>query len=343
MSIKRLSWGIIGTGVIAKKFASELPHSRTGHLAAVGSRTRESAGRFADMFPGTRPHGSYEELLADADVEAVYIATPHPDHPRLTILAAEAGKHVLCEKPAALNRADAVAAIEAARRHRVHFMEAFMYRCHPRTARIAELIAGGAIGTVKFIEATFSFCFEEADEDRVFAPQLGGGGILDVGCYTTSIARMVAGAAAGKPVAEPVKVAGAAILAPTGVDAVATALLEFPGGIYAQLACGVALERRNDLLVQGDNGSLAVREFWNPPGPIQIFNPDGTLRETVETDSNPYKYAIEADAFADSIDAPERTPVTIEDTLGNMETLDRWREEVQVFYPAEGASARTHS
>lgn len=338
MSTQLLRWGILGTGNIARKFASELPHAHSGRLAAVGSRTSESAARFAADFPGVRPVEGYEALLADSEVDAVYIATPHPDHARLAILAAEAGKHVLCEKPAALNRPDAMVAIEAARRQGALFMEAFMYKCHPRTARIAQLVSEGAIGRVRLIEASFCFAAGFHEESRLSSPELGGGGILDVGCYTVSVARMIAGAAQGRPFAEPVRVEGVAIPAPTGVDAAAGALLEFPAGILAQLTCGVSLSRPADLRIFGDEGSMEVPTFWNPPGPIEIRNLDGSLRESISTDSNPWKYAIQADAFAAAISAPETAPVPTEDTLGNMEVLDLWRQRIAVAYPSEAGT-----
>ncbi|MEI6339763.1 MAG: Gfo/Idh/MocA family oxidoreductase, partial [Verrucomicrobiota bacterium] len=191
----RLSWGILGTGSIARKFASELPRSQTGVLAAVGSRTQESAEKFAADYPGIRAHASYEALLADPGVQAVYISTPHPQHAQWAMAAAEAGKHILCEKPLTLNYPEAMVVVEAARRHNVFLMEAFMYRCHPRTARIAELVREGAIGTVRLIRANFSFACAFNPESRLFSNALGGGGILDVGSYTASIVRLLAGAA----------------------------------------------------------------------------------------------------------------------------------------------------
>lgn len=338
MNTHSLSWGIIGTGTIAQKFASELPHSRLGRLRAVGSRRLETARQFSEKFDGIRAHGSYEDLLADPHIEAVYISTPHQEHARWAILAAEAGKHVLCEKPAALNHADAMVAIEAARRNGVLFMEAFMYRCHPRTKRLAELIAGGIIGRVHFIQATFSCRCEYNPSSRLFDPEYGGGGILDLGCYTTSVTRLIAGAAAGKSLAEPITVEGVAIPRPTGVDAMGCALMKFPDDLLAQVTCGNACQQHNDLRVSGETGTLFVREFWNPPGPMQIFNLDGSLRETIETDANPYKYALQADAFAVAIEDPSKAPVTIEDTLGNMRVLDHWRESAKITFPPESVS-----
>lgn len=330
-----LKWGILGTGAIARKFASELPHSATGRLVAVGSRSAESAADFVGKFPGTRPCATYEALLADPEVEGVYISTPHPQHAEWAIAAAEAGKHILCEKPLTLNHAEAMVVVEAARRNGVFLMEAFMYRCHPRTARIAELIREGAVGRVRLIRATFSFAATFNPERRLFSNALGGGGILDVGCYTASIARLVAGAAVGKPYADPTEVKGAAVFCETGVDSVAVADLKFPGDILAQLSCGVGLTQADDLEVYGEAGSMTVAKFWNPPGPIRIRNHQTGEISEIESDENPYKYAMEADAVALSLPAKECPAMSWGDSLGNMRTLDAWREAIRLSYASE--------
>lgn len=336
---ERLSWGILGTGSIARKFASELPFSQTGHLRAVGSRTREAADRFASDFPGVRAHAGYEALLADPEVQAVYISTPHPQHAEWAIATAEAGKHILCEKPLALNLAEAMVVVEAARRRGVFLMEAFMYRCHPRTDRIAELVRTGAIGRVQLIRAAFSFASRYNAEGRIFSNALGGGGILDVGCYTASVARLVAGAAVGQPFLDPLEVAGTAVLCPTGVDTVAVATLKFPGDILAQLSCGVTLRQEADLEVHGEEGVLRVPGFWNPPGPIHVHRYEGNRDEVIETEANPHKYALEADAVARALPHQESRQVSWADTLGNMRVLDLWRRAAGVVYEAETLQA----
>jgi len=338
----KISWGILGTGSIAKKFASELPFSRTGSLVAVGSRSQESADHFATVFPGVRAHASYAALLADPNVDAVYLATPHPQHTQWAIAAAEAGKHVLCEKPLALNAPDAMVVIEAARRQGVTLMEAFMYRCHPRTAKIAEVIGAGRLGRIQFIRANFSFAAGYNPESRIFNNALGGGGILDVGCYSVSVARFVAGAAVGEAFLNPEEVRGDAVLCPTGVDGMAAATLKFPGGILAQVSCGVTVRMAADLEVYGEKGSLTVPTFWNPPGPIHLHLYEKDEKEILETDKNPYKYALEADAFARAITNPEEIVVRAADTLGNMVTLDRWRAAAGVHYEAEKDDATEH-
>ncbi|MBV9229101.1 MAG: Gfo/Idh/MocA family oxidoreductase, partial [Chloroflexi bacterium] len=203
---RTLTWGIIGTGRIAGIFANGIAESKTGTLLAVGSRTQASADKFGETWNVERRYGSYAALLADSDVQAVYIATPHPLHAEWAIKAAEAGKHVLCEKPIALNHAEAMAIIEAALRHDVFLMEAFMYRCHPQTAKLIELVRSGVIGKVRVIQASFSFHTTFRPESRLLNNALGGGGILDVGGYCASMARLIAGAAVGKDFADPTRV-----------------------------------------------------------------------------------------------------------------------------------------
>lgn len=189
----RLRWGIIGTGNIASKFAQQLPFSRTGMLAAVGSRSAASAQAFAQRFGVPHHHGSYEELLADEGVDAVYIATPHPQHARWVMRAAESGKHVLCEKPLAINRAQGAAAIETARRHDVFLMEAYMYRCLPQTDLLVKLVCEGVVGRVHHIQAAAAFAAAFNPNSRIYANDQAGGGILDVGGYPVSMARLLAG------------------------------------------------------------------------------------------------------------------------------------------------------
>jgi predicted dehydrogenase/aryl-alcohol dehydrogenase-like predicted oxidoreductase len=334
-----LNWGILGTGSIARKFAAELPHSLTGRLVAVGSRSARNAAAFAAKFPGTRPHASYKALLADPEIQAVYISTPHPQHAEWAIAAAETGKHILCEKPLTLNHAEAMVVVEAARRHGVFLMEAFMYRCHPRTEKIAELVREGAVGKVRLLRASFGFAAGYNPESRLFNNALGGGGILDVGCYVTSVARFVAGAATGSAFADPVEVRGSAIVCETGVDTVAVATLKFPGDILAELSCGVGLRQSNDLEIFGEEGMISVPSFWCPPGPILVHKYPSEETLTVETDATPHKYALEADAVARALPKLESAAMSWDDTLGNMRTLDAWREAAEISYRSEAPDA----
>ena len=342
----KLAWGIIGTGAIAKTFARGLAPSTTGDLVAVGSRTQEKADAFGDEFDVDRRYGSYEALLADPDVRAVYICTPHPMHAEWAIKAAEAGKHILCEKPITLNYPEAMAVIEAARRNDVFFMEAFMYRCHPQTAKLVELIRDKAIGEVRLIKAAFSFHAGFNPEGRLLNNALGGGGILDVGCYTTSVSRLIAGAARGKDFAEPIDIKAMGKIGDvTRVDEYAVAILRFPGDIIAEIATGVQLNQDNSLRIFGAAGSIYVPAWWNPgsePGKSSIFvtrqgQPDEEI--VVEFDRGVYTY--EADTVAANI-ANRQAPspaMSWEDTLGNVRTTDEWRLAIGMVYDIEQPTA----
>ena len=339
----RLAWGILGTGAIARAFAKALAGSEAGQLVAVGSRSKDTAEAFGSQFGIACRHGSYEEFLADPRVQAVYIATPHPMHAEWTIKAAEAGKHILCEKPLALNYPEAMASVEAARRNDVFLMEAFMYRCHPQTARLVELIRSKAIGEVCLVQATFSFAGPANEEARLLKNALGGGGILDVGCYCLSIARLIAGVAQGKEFAEPVELTGCGKLHPTtGADEWAIASLKFPGGIVAQLSTGVRLQQENVVRIYGSEGSIFLADPFVPArdgGTVRIVvrkRGQSEPQEIVVQSKLPL-YAIEADSVAAHI-AERQAPspaMTWEDSLGNMKSLDRWRQTVGVVYDVE--------
>ncbi|GCE25360.1 oxidoreductase [Dictyobacter alpinus] len=332
-----LTWGILGAGNIAGVFARGLTNSKTGKLLAVGSRTQESADRFGDTWNVPRRYNSYEALLADSDVQAVYISTPHPMHAEWAIKAAEAGKHILCEKPIALNHADAMAIIEAAQRHDVFLMEAFMYRGHPQMQKLVELIHTGAIGDVRIIQATFAFRAGFNAEGRLFKNELGGGGILDVGCYCTSLARLVAGAATGKSFADPTQVKATGHIGDVShVDEYTVASLAFPGGIVAQLLTGVQVNAENEVRIYGTEGSITIPAPWNP-GAGQttkvIVKRHGEVSEyTFETED---LYGVEADTVAAHIEERQSPTMSWEDTLGNMRTLDQWRAALGLTYATE--------
>lgn len=341
-----LGWAVLGAGRIARVFSSALPGSRTGRLVAVASRSQASADKFGDEFnldPSAR-HATYEALLNDDRVDAVYIATPHPMHAEWTIKCLEAGKHVLCEKPMTLNAHDVTALVQTAREQQRLLMEAFMYRCHPQTAKLVELIRSGAIGEVRSIEA--AFCFNTGKvhpESRLYDPMLGGGGILDVGCYPMSLARLVAGAAAGKPFLDPVEVKATGVLCETGVDVVAAAALKFPSGVVARIATGVLVGESNTATVYGSEGSITVHTPWIPlkdGGTVTMtLRRNGKDPEAVEVTTDKPLYAFEIDAAGDAIAAgklePEPPAMTWADTLGNIAALDRWRQEIGLTYPHE--------
>jgi len=337
----RLAWGILGAGGIAGAFAKGVQSSKSGTLVAVGSRSKEKAEKFGTEHKIPNRHGSYEALLADPAVKAVYIATPHPQHAEWAIKAARAGKHLLIEKPVALNYAQAIAIFEAAKLNDVFVMEAFMYRCHPQMKKVVELIKEKAIGEVRLIQATFSFHAGFSADSRLFSNELGGGGILDVGCYATSFSRLVAGAAQGKDYADPLEVRGAGFVGTTGVDEWAAATLKFAGNIIAQVATGVSLNQDNSARVYGSEGRIIVKDPWIPArdgGTVSIeLHRNGKPVEEIKIETNVGLYGLEADTVAANLEKREAREMSWGDTLGNMKTLDLWRQSIGQQYEQEKA------
>lgn len=333
-----LRWGLIGTGWIAEKLALAVNETSSGVLAAVGSRNSETAHAFAARHGIPRAHGSYAALLEDPEVDVIYISTPHPLHAEWAIAALRAGRHVLCEKPLTMNAADAERVVAAARDAGVFLMEAFQYRCHPFLARMRDIISSGEIGTVGLIESVFGFHRPFDAEHRMFNRALGGGGILDLGCYPVSISRALAGAALGRPFADPTDIVGLARLSETtGVDLVATANLKFENGLLASLSCGPSLPQDSRVRVFGELGMLEIAsKSWHAPvTPVElrVTLEDGATRTEI-CDPPLSIYAIEADSVASAIRAgqTESHHMTLDDTLGNMRALDLWLDAAGVRY-----------
>ena len=339
MTDHKLRWGIIGTGNIASRFASQVPTSATNEVVAVGSRSLESANSFADKWDIANRHGSYDDLLADEAVEAVYIATPHPMHVEWAIKAAEAGKHVLCEKPLAINRAWAEAMIEAAVRNDVFLMEAYMYRCLPQTKLITQLVRDGEIGAVHQIQATFAFAAGYRPESRIFADDLAGGGILDVGGYPVSMARLIAGAAIGQPYAEPAAVNAVGHVGETGADEWTVATLFFDGGVTAQVSTGVRLADRNQVRIYGSKGYLQVDDPWfggdGKPNKVVLHKVGEEPRELSAEPALIYTAEAEAVQAAIASGAQEAPEMSWADTLGNLTVQDQWRAAIGQQYASE--------
>jgi predicted dehydrogenase len=323
---EKIRWAILSTGHIAGVFAGELSQSRTGRLVAVGSRTLASAKSFARRFGIQKAYGSYGQLLQDPSVEAVYIATPHPFHARWTMAAAKAKKHVLCEKPLAMNAIEAQGIIRAARANRVFLMEAFMYRCHPQTEKVVQLIRDDAIGKVRMIHASFSLNRPFDPKHRLFSKALGGGGILDIGLYPVSFSRLVAGAACGKHFVEPLEIKGAGHIGKTGVDEWAVAILKFPGEIFAEVRCSTRVEGETAARVYGTQGYLTLFAPWHPTSRILLQKGWKNKPREIRVKSDKGVYAWEADKVGEAIRAGRRecSAMSWQDSLGNMRILDRW-------------------
>lgn len=326
MTSKIIRWGILGTGNIAQQFATALQSLDDAQIAAVGSRTQASANSFGERFAVPRRHASYEALAADPDVDIVYIATPHALHMDNTIVCLNAGKAVLCEKPFAINRAQAEAAIRVAREKKCFLMEAMWTRFIPAVRQATDWIAAGAIGEVRMVQASFGF---RDDSPSLFDPTLGGGSLLDVGIYPITIAHL----AFGRP---PARIETMATLGRNGVDEQAAVLLGYDGGEMAVLSSAIRTQTPTDAYILGTEGMISLHDtFWNATR-VSLQRPD----EPAQTKSfahacNGYEYeAQEAHACLragqlESNTMPHRV------TLEIMETLDAIRAKWGLRYPME--------
>jgi predicted dehydrogenase/aryl-alcohol dehydrogenase-like predicted oxidoreductase len=334
-----IRWGIIGPGAIAHNFADGLAESSSGRLVAVAGRNAARRDSFADRYAiDTALRFEDAAALAASDaVDAIYIATPHPAHAQLSVLALRAGKAVLCEKPAGLNAAEVIAVTEVAAQTGRFLAEGFMYRCHPQIARVLQIIRAGEIGQLTHIQSRFGFHAGFDATSRLYDPALGGGGILDVGSYPVSLVRLIAGAAQGLPFAEPLTFRATGVLAETGVDAVAQAMMTFASGLTAEIACAVARQMDNRAIIEGTNGRIVIDDPWVPgrnKGPS-----DATIHVTVggktrtETLRHPEMlFAFEAEAASRAIAAGlQKIPhpgSSWADSIGTAHLQDCWRAEI---------------
>jgi predicted dehydrogenase len=313
----RIRWGVLSTADIGRK--AVIPGLRRGELCevvAISSRDPSRAAAVAAELGIPKAHGSYEELLADPDIDAIYNPLPNHLHMPWTIRALESGKHVLCEKPIGLNAREAEELLAQSRRHpRLKVMEAFMYRHHPQWQRAHELVRGGAIGRLRTVHSFFSYFKTDADNIRN-RKDIGGGGMLDIGCYCISVARFLWNA-------EPVRALGLVEYDPElGIDRLASGVLAFPDG-SATFTCATQLVPYQRVQVFGDEGRLEiVRPFNAPPDRDMwlVHERDGETEEIVIAAAD--QYAIQGDLFARAIldDAPVPTP--LEDALANMRVID---------------------
>jgi predicted dehydrogenase len=329
---EKLQWGVIGTGAIAGDLALSLQKSaRCRIVNAVGSSPGKSRA-FAERWGLPRAAASVDELLGDDAVDVVYVATPHPAHEAHALACIAAGKPVLCEKPFTMNAAGAARVIEAARARGVFVMEAFMYRCHPLLRELARRLQDGAVGRILHVRADFGFRKARDPAGRLYNLALGGGAILDVGCYPASFARLVAGIAAGRPFDEPTVVQAQGLIGPTGADELASALLTFASGVTASIGTAIHHATGRSALVFGEEGHILVPDPWAPESHRHgtrtgfSIHRDGRAPEVLTFDTEQDSYALEAELVADTLPATEAPwpAMSPADTLGNMKLLDAW-------------------
>jgi predicted dehydrogenase len=323
-------WGILGTGGIAAAFADGLRALDDAALVAVGSRSAAAADAFGERFGVPRRHASYAELASDPEVDAIYVATPHTFHKQNTLLCLEAGKPVLCEKPFAINAAEAAEMIAAARSRGLFLMEAMWTRFLPHIAALRELLAAGAIGEVRQLRADFSFRAEFDPRGRLFDPALGGGGLLDVGIYPISLAWMVLGA--------PSRIVSMAELGATGVDEQAAMIFGYPGGQLAVLTCGTRTSSPHEGLILGSEGMIRLHEGWWHASSLTLSR-SGRPDELIEPPAVGNGYNNEAAEVMRCVREGrlESDVMPLDETLAIIRSLDEVRAQWGLRYPSEAA------
>ena len=319
----KLRWGVLGTGGIAKKFAGDLKATDLGELEATGSRSQLTADVFASEFGGKGVE-SYEALVSDPEVDAVYNSLPNGLHAEWSIKAMEAGKHVLCEKPMARNISEVEEMFRVSERTGQVLVEAFMYRSHPAIQKLIDMVRGGALGQVKLIRSNFSFTREVMDSDARYQVDHAGGGLMDVGCYCVNLARAVMGS-------EPTNTACFAHIHEKGVDDYAAGVLRFGDKTLMTFTCGMTVMNDWTTYISGDDGEIEINAPWFCDGSFKLTKGEST--EIIEAKTEKPMYALEAEAFAAAV-AGGKPWITKEDTLGNMRVLDQLRKQSGVPVPA---------
>jgi predicted dehydrogenase len=327
---KKVNWGILGcAGIAERALIPAIAGSTNGRLYGIASRDPHRAADWAKRFGFERAYGGYAELIADPAVDAVYNPLPNHLHAPWSLRAVRAGKHVLCEKPMAMNAGEVREMAAAASASGVLLMEAFMYKFHPQIEKTLELIARGEVGGVRTVHSSFTFLFKSGRQDYRWFPEMGGGSLYDVGCYTTSVARLVFGE-------EPVSVfARARFDADSGVDIAAHALLEFPGGRFAHCDSAFDTQFQSRLLVAGDRGSIGLdRAFSAKQHDAEMRVVRGDEAETIRIPAA-NMFARMVEHFGEGVleGTPLRYPAA--DAERNMRVIDACFESIKLGRPID--------
>ena len=320
-------WGILGPGGIARAFAKDLQLLEGHEVAAVGSRTLSNAQEFAKTFGGTA-YGSYEELVADPTVDAIYVATPHPSHKENVITALNAGKPVLCEKPFAVNANEAREMVAAAEKNGVALMEAMWARFLPHYADVREIIASGVLGQILTVQADHGQRLADRNIPRLVEPSLAGGALLDLGIYPVSFAHMILG--------NPAKITASAVLTEKGVDAQTSMIFDYADGAQAILTTTMIEQTPCRAVVAGVNGWLEIdRTFYNPTS-MRVVLFDGSVTQYPHTYTG-HGLREQAEAFKKLVQSGKSQSeiLTWKDTVDIMGTLDAVRSQIGLRYPFE--------
>jgi predicted dehydrogenase len=325
--MRTINWGILGPGKISRAFAAGLNEAAGARITAVGSRDLGRAEAFAEEYGATHAFGSYEELAACPGIDAIYIGSPHSGHEPHTVLCLEAGKHVLCEKPLAVNAAQAERMINLARQRNLALMEALWTRFLPAIVKARELVASGAIGEVRMLQADFGFRADFDPESRLFAPELAGGALLDVGIYPLNLAFMLFGA--------PEEILTTANLGTTGVDEEAACLLRHAQGRLSVLSFANRLDTPREAHILGTDGRITICFPWWGATRIELHA--GGEQKDFDYPHWGGGLTYQAEAFMDMIRSGnhESDVMPLDESLAIMKTMDEIRSRWGLYYPGE--------
>ena len=339
-----IRWGILGTGSIAKAFAEAIQETE-GDLIAVASNTKQRAEEFVKDYQ-CEPVEGYHNLISNPAINAVYVATPHTSHFELSAECLRNKKAVLCEKPMTMNATETMALIDLSRKHNTLLMEAFMYKIHPQTQKIISLVKDRLQGPLQ-IKANFCFSVDVPETHRLVNKDLGGGSILDIGCYPTSISRYVVGAINNKGFMNPISFKAEGELNSQGIDLNASAKLKFEDGSVAEIKSATNKQTDTDVVISDNQLSMIVNQPWHcgeftqRKSDIRILNKNGT-EEKYEIETEKGLYALQIDHFSELFNnrSIESSLIPHNDSHGNMISLDSWRKELKVFYKEDRGETR---
>lgn len=327
--MKNYNWAIIGTGRIAHTFAQALGGCEDAVLYAVGSRSEDKAKMFADEFGFEKAYGSYRELAEDKNVDIVYIATPMSSHYADVMLCLENGKNVLCEKSVGLSCAQAEEMVAAAKEKGLFFMEAMWMKCRPTYLKAVEWLKSGRIGEPEYIKADFCNLVEYDPDDRLFAPQCGGGALLDLAVYPLTLASDFLGA-------KPEKIISSAHIGRDGVDLSNSIMLQYEKA-YASINSGFEIPNRNNAVISGKNGSILFGDWFFCTSEVTLLDRDGKEieRSVIDNRINGYEYEIEEVHRCLNTGSVESALVPHSSTLAVMRIMDKCRSDWGMRYPDE--------
>jgi len=325
--VSNFNWGILGPGGIAKAFATDLKLLDGHSVAAVGSRTLKNAQDFANTFGGTA-YGSYEALVADPSIDAIYVATPHPAHKDNVVLALNAGKPVLCEKPFAVNAKEAQEMVAAAQKNNVAMMEAMWSRFLPHYAQVREIVASGVLGKILTVHADHGQRLADQNIVRLVEPALAGGALLDLGIYPVSFAHMVLG--------NPTKITASGVLTDKGVDAQTSMIFDYADGAQAVLNTTMIEQTPCRAVVAGVDGWLEIDRVFYTPTSMRVTLFDGSVTE-YPTNYTGHGLREQAEAFKKLVQSghTQSDILNWKDTVDIMQTLDSVRSQIGLRYPFE--------